>query len=439
MTDIIDYNMGLINKHSLESFFFCLSDKDPEKGFPCDLSKLPGCTEGSPPTTMCLQTVSYLRLLLGSHLGQHLRIKLEQDFGYTSTCGISTNKTLSKLVGARNKPRNQTTLLTFQDDDVKNFMDPLALRNVPGIGFKMASTLETYITGQELTANSHEYDCTVTVGQARSHANISPGSLQRLLEGPGAEKGIGSRIWSLLHGVDPSEVKEANAIPSQISIEDTYKGLETMPQVTEELHKLSCSLVRRLRVDLLIVDDKADQPGALRWLARPKTLRLSIREWPQSGSLYSQSFSRTSRSGSLPSFVFEPEADIEQIAERLVSEALLPLFRRLQGESDHKWNLQLINICAANMVPGAADGKSSVGRDIAHMLRKQDEVLAPWRVIPDADPIASRSDGSGESDFEDADASEGWDTADQTTCPQCGHLTPRFALPAHVRYHEMEE
>lgn len=447
MTDIVDYNLGLLNKHSLDRTFFHLSSKDPERGFICDLSTIPGCVEGPSQTAGDVQTPGYLRLTLGSHLASYLRGKLEQEFGYTSTCGIATNKTLAKLVGARNKPRNQTTLLSLSNYVVANFMDSHTLRSVPGIGFKIGfkigSILEASITGHEQGTNAHEYSSKITVGQVRSHPTISPGSLQRLLAGPGAEKGVGARVWALLHGVDSVEVKEASEIPSQISIEDTFKGLEMMPQITEELFKLSCSLVRRMRTDLFVTEDKdhADELLASRWLARPKTLRLSIRSWPATGSLY-QNFNRTSRSVPLPGFIFDVKVDIESIAERLVSEALLPLLRRLQGESgSQKWNLQLINICVANMLPIAADDKAGVGRDIAHMFRNQDEFLAPWRVVPDVDRVIEEEGGPEELVFEDedADAAEGWETTEHTMCPHCGHLTPQFALSAHLRYHEMGE
>lgn len=345
-------------------------------------------------------------------------------------------------MGARNKPRNQTTLLALTDEHVEGFMDSHKLRRVPGIGAKIASVVEASITGAEQGTDSDEHDTKITVGQVRLHPATSPGSLQRLLAGPGAEKGVGARTWALLHGVDPLEVKEASEIPSQISIEDTFKGLETMPQITEELFKLSCSLIRRIKVDLLLTDDNgnADELATSRWLARPKTLRLSVRSWPLSGSLYSQNFSRTSRSAALPGFVFDFKADIESLAERLVSEALLPLLRRLKDDSGgQKWNLQLINICVANMMPTAADGKAGVGRDIANMFRNQDEALAPWRIMPDENEAVKEDGALDDFGFDDEDAAEGWESADHTVCPHCGHLTPHFALAAHLRYHEMED
>lgn len=439
MTDIVDYNMSCMNRGTLNNSLFYLSKKNPELGFPCDFTSVVGCVEGTYPTDVDLQTPRYLRLMLGSHLAKYLRTKLEEDFGYTSTCGISTNKVLSKLIGSKNKPRNQTTLLALNDDDATTFMDSHSIRSIPGIGSRTESLLEAHIAGQEALMDSHKFDSTVTAGQVRSASTVSPAFLEKLLIGPGAERGIGTRIWSLLHGVDPMEVKKASDIATQISIEDTYKGLETMSRIIEELHKLSCSLVRRMRVDLLSDDENADLYGAKKWLARPRTLRLSIRSWPQTGSLYSQSFSRTSRSGPVPSFIFETKVDIEHIAERLVSETLVPLLRRLSGEKGQKWNLQLINICVANMIPGAADDKTGVGRDIANMFRKQDEVLSPWRITMSPENMNNGDDESEESVFDDADSGEAWETTEQSICPECRHSIPSFALPAHLRYHEMGE
>uniref|UniRef100_A0A8H7NDC9 UmuC domain-containing protein n=1 Tax=Bionectria ochroleuca TaxID=29856 RepID=A0A8H7NDC9_BIOOC len=98
VTDTINYNMACFNKHSPTDHFFQLSEKDPELGFVCDLTSIPGATIGGNMDLLPdLDNPLYLRLVLGSHLAHHLRLKVEQDFGYTSTCGISTNKLLSKL------------------------------------------------------------------------------------------------------------------------------------------------------------------------------------------------------------------------------------------------------------------------------------------------------------------------------------------------------
>ncbi|KAL7821467.1 DNA/RNA polymerase [Trichoderma aethiopicum] len=441
VTDIIDYNMTCLNRSSMADSFFYLSKKDPEMGFQCDLTSIAGCVVGVTLDDVDPESPIYLRHLLGSHLAQYLRLKLEQDFGYTSTCGVSTNKLLSKLVGSKNKPQNQTTLLAFTDEDIVNFVDAHKLRTIPGMGSKITHLLESHIMAQEIDKDSGPFDSLVTAREARLHPTISPSFLESLLGGPGAERGIGARVWGFLHGVDSTEVKETNTVPTQISIEDTYKGLDTVPRITEELHKLSCSLIRRMRVDLVVSDDGSDIPGSRKWVARPRTLRLSIRSWPRSGASQSQSFSRVSRSGPLPNFVFDLKADIDEIAQQLVAEALLPLLRRLQHEKGQTWNLQLINICAANIVTGATDDRTGAGRDIAVMFKRQDEVLAPWRVASDAmDEDDQEAEAGQEGSVpEDPDSDVSWEATDKSICTTCGHSIPSFALAAHLRYHELGE
>lgn len=443
-TDIVDYNFSCLTKGALAQSFFQLSKSDPEIGFSCDLTSAAGPVLGLQISTAEEENATLLRLALGSHLAMYLRGKIESDFGYTSTCGVATNKVLSKLCGAKHKPRNQTTLLAWTDDDVMAFMDTHPLRNVPGVGFKMAHLIESVVTGVESDSDSHSFESVITVKEARLHPDISPAHLEKLLAGPGAERGVGARIWGLLHGVDATEVKQGTDVPSQLSIEDTYKGLETVAQITEELFKLSCSLVRRMRIDLVGPDANADEPLAQRWAARPRTLRLSIRSWPKAGSGQERSFSRMSRSAPLPSFIFDLVASEEEISERLVSEALLPLLRRLGAEKNGSgWNLQLVNICVANMAAGAAEDKHGAGRDIANMFKRQDEVLRPWRVteLPDEENLQDEQDGASEleDDFDGLDADALWSGATgDDECSICGLPIPPFAASAHFRYHEMD-
>lgn len=451
VSDIVDYNVSCLSKSALAQTFFQLSKSDPEIGFPCDLRTVAGPVLGPYPASVDPDNTTLVRLALGSHLALYLRSKMEADFGYTSTCGIATNKVLSKLCGGRHKPRNQTTLLAWTDDDVIAFMDTHLLRHVPGVGFKMAQLIETAVTGVATDADSHTFQSVVTVQTARLHPAISAASLETLLAGPGAERGVGARIWGLLHGVDATQVKAGTEVPSQLSIEDTYKGLDNMAQITEELFKLSCSLVRRMRVDLVCPGvDNADEPQ--KWAAWPRTLRLSVRSWPKTpGSGQARSFSRVSRSAAAPSFLLDLGAGIEEVAERLVSEALLPLLRRFDGTDKESgggggggggWNLQLINICVANMVAGAAEDRHGAGRDIGNMFKKQDEVLRPWKVVGEAaqgeqDGMEEEEEEEEEMDGLDTDGSWRGTTGDQ--CSICGLAIPTFAATAHFRYHEMNK
>ncbi|KAI1506325.1 hypothetical protein F5X99DRAFT_366296 [Biscogniauxia marginata] len=530
VTDVVAYNAEMLNVHALRDSFFHLDRRDPEKGFAFDGTRFFGCVypssvdpmaaEDADTAVMLLDKPLCMRLMLASHLAGYLRHKLEEDFGYTSSGGISTNKVLTKLAGSVNKPKNQTTLLSLQDDYVQDFMDAHQIRKIPGIGSRIAQLIQDHVlstTSSSMTTPHQEQqndlaetgtEKAVTVKQVRQHTDMSPELLERILDRPGSERGAGEKIWNLLHGVDHTEVKEATNVPTQISIEDTYmsKPLNTMAEITGELHALSVSLVRRMRVDLTDTDPYATESSTTdtstskrRWLAYPKTLRLSTRTRPKPGSNnsssssndYHSSFSRSSRSAPLPRFVLNlssdstaADVDVDGIASRLVSESLLPLFRRLHPERQQQGlNLALINICVTNMVMVAGEentGASAGGRDIGRMFRTQEDKLREWTVYVTPSPsvpvaassgaAAKASGGSGEDGVgqqsllqpeggmgdvnsgiatpepatvlldNDADA---WDDdegeGDSLRCPLCGHAIPYFAASAHERFHAMED
>jgi DNA polymerase iota len=121
VSDLISYNLEVLNPNALKGSFFQLSRQDPEKGFKFDANAFFGCvyTSESSSEDTTLENPLFTRLLLASHLAGYLRHKLEEDFGYTSTCGVSTNKLLAKLAGTRNKPKNQTTLISIRDESVQ--------------------------------------------------------------------------------------------------------------------------------------------------------------------------------------------------------------------------------------------------------------------------------------------------------------------------------
>lgn len=428
--------MFCLNRASLSESFFHLSKHDPEKGFTCDLTKIAGCVYGATPEPGDLESSTYVRLLLGSHLAFHLRTKLEEDFGFTSSVGVSTNKLLSKLVGSVNKPRNQTTLMSLDDAVVADFMDAHSVRKVPGIGFKMSRVLESRFLSAPLGPDDADRENSpLKVQNVRVHADTTPDTLEKLLGGAGSERGVGERVWGLLHGVDETDIKDASDIPSQISIEDTFKGLETMSQIESELRKICASLVRRMRTDLLTDDDSLD-PGGQRWIAHPKTLRLSIRSWPAEST---PNFQRISRSQPLPNFIFNLKESPESIAEKLTSETLLHTMKKFYP-ANHQWNLQLMNVCVANMAASGSEAGPGVGRDISVMFKKQDDVLRQWKidttVVEDDEQVSD--DSFEEAELGNFDAGDSWEDHHETVrCPLCGHCIPPFALAAHARYHDL--
>jgi DNA polymerase iota len=273
-------------------------------------------------------------------------------------------------------------------------MDDYEIGRIPGIGCKISQKIRVHVLGR-----AAEYDTGLVYGGTKEHVSVrdvlkhpgmSPEVLERLLGGSGSRHGTGTRIWELLNGCDDTEVGQAREVPTQISMEDSYVRLVTLGEVTKELHILATSLLRRMHTDLL--EDEGDDEQALennattnhipakRWLAHPKTIRLSTRPRPAQNpdGSRNRSFARISKSAPMPNFVFNLKESVETLVERLVTETLLPLFRRLHPEKSG-WNLSLVNIAAANMADAARD-KGGVGRDIAKMFRQQDGVLKQWRV-----------------------------------------------------------
>jgi len=139
VTDIVDYNLTLINHNDLPNTFFCLSKDDPTSGFLCNASQVAGhvCGEQAEIVERTAHDSLQQRLILGSHLAHYLRRQLKEQKGYTSTVGISTSKMLSKLVGNANKPNTQTTLFPPFPSNVTAFIDNHEVGKIPGIGFKM--------------------------------------------------------------------------------------------------------------------------------------------------------------------------------------------------------------------------------------------------------------------------------------------------------------
>lgn len=418
VTDIIDYNVRLLNHSDITHSFFCLRRDDPTNGFAFDASKLAGhayapASDGS--TSSDASTDSLLmRLILGSHFAYHMRMQLEERIGYTATVGISTSKLLSKLVGNVNKPRGQTTLLPpylsepdGKPSNVEIFMDAHDVGKVPDIGFKMSHKLRGYALKRLGKGDAEpmqvEYDYTslptkVTVGELRSLPGLDGRILEDVLAGPGMQKGVGFRTWCLLHGIDDTDVAQAKDTPKQISIEDSFIRMDTMDGVNQELLRLTSSLLRRMRADLTEEISESSESDTdvrelqgRRWLVHPKTLRLSTRPRPPPGAdgTRSRASARISRSSDLPTFVFSFIEDVDVLAPRLVRERVLGLFRQLHP--DKSWfDLSLINVAVTNMVETAGTSKTSTGRDIGRMFKTQEKSLQAWKVedvdVPPSDP-----------------------------------------------------
>jgi DNA polymerase iota len=440
-----------------------------------------------------------VRLILGSHLSQHMRHAMDEQKGYTATVGISTSKLLSKLVGNCNKPNHQTTLLPpyrssgdtlGPETNVFRFISDHDIGGLPGIGFSLSQKLRSHVLHRAASSEdgliygrSKEK---MTVRDMRESPNMSPQLLDKILGGPGAQQGIGGKIWGLLSGVDDTEVAQARNVPRQISIEDSYIRLDTLDQVYKELNMLAASLLKRMQMDLLEDDDDEEESredqntatgnrlnitasGNKRWMAHPRVIRLTTRPRKASNpdGTRARSFARISRSGPLPLFIFNLSASIDVTARKLVDECLLSLFKSLHPEKSG-WNLSLVNVGVTNMEEGISSATGE--RDISKMFKRQDEFLRDWKVEdrdipPDGDAarpedldiedhtaggqtFSRRDDHVDSEDFSfstpqssTAELDMEWDEEDgeQDCCSTCGAVLPGFAMAAHERYHAMEE
>lgn len=489
VTDMVDYNIEVLNKNDLENSFFLLSSSDPTHGFAFDATKIPGhtyrpdATHTQPPVE---DEALRLRLVLGSHLAFHIRHQLEEQKGYTSTVGISTSKMLSKLVGNVHKPKSQTTLMPpYRSDsceisNVQTFLDDHDIGKIPWIGFKLAQKLREHVLDRPAAFQAGlVYGATregVTVKHVRQTPDLDPEVLEKVLSGPGAPHGIGRKVWSLIHGIDDSEVSLGRSVPRQISIEDSYVRLDTMEQVLQQMHSLSSRLIERMRTDLTDVSDEpipastAVEPirlttTILKWIAHPNTLRLTTRPRPplNADGTRTRTFKRISRSSTLPSSVFSLTASVDSLADKLVKDALVPLFRKLHPDRSG-WNLSLINVAVTGM-----EGEDRArGGNIGSMFKKMSDDEEVSKEVDDMDIVDSESITNGEpttetdpdmslealrhqrdttegdDSYSDSEWHDGLDPEDEGTqssysCSICGVRVPRFASAAHERFHSFEK
>ena len=437
---MVEYNLNLLNEHDLEHSYFYLDRDDPTVGFEFDATRSYGPTYPAGSTT----GPKHRRLILASHVARQLRHELERQKGYTATVGIASNKTLSKLVGNVNKPRNQTTLVPLEirgsNSSALEFMDTHDIGKVPGIGFKLSHKIRERVLGRPpghdvglVYGGTKEH---VTVRDVRLYAGMGPQLLEQILSGPGSQKGIGGKVWDLLHGIDDTEVAGAKRVPSQISQEDSYmKYLHTFEDVKFQLRLLGKRLIERMHIDLTEEDNFELDKHPGRWLAHPRTLRLSTRPRPAANPDGSRprTFHRISRSAPMPTFVFSLTENVDSLADKLVEEALVPMFRKLHPEKSG-WNLSLINVAVTNMAETAGESKDSRGRDIGRMFKTQDEVLRGFKLTePHSLYQPTYEDVPDDTWLSDDDSV---DSIQQ--CPTCHATLPSFAIAAHTRYHELD-
>ncbi|KAJ1034507.1 hypothetical protein NDA18_001364 [Ustilago nuda] len=340
------------------------------------------------------------RMLAAAQLASYIRQRISNEVGLTCSAGIAPTKSLAKLVGALNKPNQQTTfappiaspILSIPNGPnteenrllhhINTFLDPLDIRKLAGFGRVVVDKIRDHLhpqpqlsSKQKVRSNfmdpasisdeeSESKKVRITVGQARKMLSLKDmvGLFGKL---------IGPKLWALACGRDIEPVIPAPDFPLQLSIEDTYPYPSLRGQaIHNEIRRLSLSLLRRLELELTtqpalmkeqavplsqekviknehvtIRDYKEDpapaesQKGAS-WLRYPLKLRLSVRQgWSN----------RVSKQTKMPVEIFDLQQSRE-VRAAAIAKTCRGLLRALIGGDDVVGDgMNLINIAALEL------------------------------------------------------------------------------------------
>ncbi|KAK9472921.1 uncharacterized protein V1510DRAFT_364539 [Dipodascopsis tothii] len=397
VTEMVEFNLDAWRRRT-ERFFFRTSRDDAAEGFWCD-SDVRGHRAGAGAGPDADDGAACVAL--ASQLCAQIRGLILSETGFTSSGGVGPGKIVAKMVGALHKPDAQTVIFP---DEVQAFLDPLPVRRVTGVGSKMAGALEAAVGAADGAADTTVFDVRTRLGSAAGLAIV----------------GAASRLWELFNGEDVAPVVPTAAVPTQISIEDSFRGVSA-GGVVDALQALARSLVTRMRKDLLADDDER------RWLAYPRSVRVSVQ---RADAPYGM---RISRTAPLPAYALKDGA-VNVIAARLVHGVVLALFERACGGEP----ASIVNVAVVGIELAGADISTWARGEPPAKRARVDAVLADADV--DVPPVAEREDTPGwlsDDSFSDAsDGSDALETAPTDSCSVCGAVMPVFVMQAHLLFHE---
>ncbi|KAJ1591157.1 hypothetical protein NDA11_006574 [Ustilago hordei] len=340
------------------------------------------------------------RMLAAAQLASYIRQRISNEVGLTCSAGIAPTKSLAKLVGALNKPNQQTTfappiaspILSIPNGPkteenrllhhINTFLDPLDLRKLAGFGRVVVDKIRDHLhpqpelsSKQKVLSNfmdpasisdeeSESKKVRITVGQARKMLSLED------MVGLFGEL-IGPKLWALACGRDIELVIPAPDFPLQLSIEDTYPYPSLRGQaIHNEICRLSLSLLRRLELELttqlalmkeqavplsqekviknehVTIRDYKEDPAPAgsqkgeSWLRYPLKLRLSVRQgWSN----------RVSKQTKMPVEIFDLQQSRE-VRAAAIAKTCRGLLRALIGGDDVVGDgMNLINIAALEL------------------------------------------------------------------------------------------
>ncbi|MDK2833964.1 MAG: hypothetical protein PWP63_1051 [Methanolobus sp.] len=153
-------------------------------------------------------------------LARKIKNEVMRRQGLSCSVGVAPNKVIAKIASDMNKPDGLTVV---RPEEVKNFLHPLSVSRIPGIGKKTEPLLKEI--GIE------------TIGQ------LASADVQFLISRFGR---YGIVMHQLANGIDLREVKEREEVKS-ISTEDTFDEDISDPVIIE---KVLCELAAKVHTDL---------------------------------------------------------------------------------------------------------------------------------------------------------------------------------------------
>jgi len=146
---------------------------------------------------------------------------VKERHGLTCSVGVAPNKSAAKIASDRNKPDGLTLV---PSDGVEEFLAPLAVNVVPGIGPKTQQFLKEKGIG--------------TVGELQRMSG------KQLLEWFGRN---GVWLWGVIHGEEGVEVRQQE-LPKSLSVERTFKDdVSDFRSVKREAADAASELIRRVK------------------------------------------------------------------------------------------------------------------------------------------------------------------------------------------------
>lgn len=190
---------------------------------------------------------------VATHLAAHIREAIHRDLGLTVSGGVAHNKLLSKLLAAVHKPAKQTCLAQASADDLQRFLDPLPVQKLPGFGYRTRLTIAEHLplSSEAAEVQKNEVEDDAPVEERYKVADLRRRATEQKLC-TWLDPKIGPRLWALLHGQDEAAVVMTPDYPAQITVEDSFGGLNDFADVMRNTEALTLHLIERLEVDTLL-------------------------------------------------------------------------------------------------------------------------------------------------------------------------------------------